>query len=561
MQRLMNGHIGPTGLPFAPFNVSASQLTSSHISKPITTMSQHSPPVRDHSRATSGSSNGSGNGQTARRPKCARCRNHGMISWLKGHKRHCRFRDCTCAKCNLIAERQRIMAAQVALKRQQAAEDAIAMGLRAVATGAPVNTYLPPGPIFGIQVTEPLTELKNRLDNSMKNNDNTNNSESDDYDQNDSESAIEDNASTDNTNSRLNNIEITVKSHSSQHQSCEDMKSEEKTQMTPIPNLLPPQSLSDTPLEQTVLMSRSPVTDSMSPHNNSDPKLSQQSKAIKINANKFMIRRHPSLIPSPPPPSQTSGLSHPELGNLIPADFRPGRLSPLDVISRIFPHQKRSVLDLVLQGCNGDVVKAIEHFLSINDAMILHSNHTNSGHNYSSFSEAHQRRREIEANMSPILGSIKSAFTPLSSGISLSTSNSLFGSTRNPPLGPPPPPIFPNMFSSSGAAYHRDFGGSPSIAPYPNAAAIHYLFHPNNAFTGASTGGGSVCPSGCSQCSNSMTTAAAVMLQNGGPDSPNSVSAFKEVRGNAAHETAVDLSTEASSWRSSPSSRGSKCTD
>ncbi|XP_055257360.1 doublesex- and mab-3-related transcription factor B1 [Moschus berezovskii] len=83
-----------------------------------------------------------------RTPKCSRCRNHGFLVPVKGHAGKCPWKQCTCEKCYLIAERQKIMAAQKVLKKQASGEEqemALCLQGPQLASGAAAAK---PGPSF-----------------------------------------------------------------------------------------------------------------------------------------------------------------------------------------------------------------------------------------------------------------------------------------------------------------------------------------------------------------------------------------------------------------------------
>ena len=78
-----------------------------------------------------------------------------------------------------------------------------------------------------------------------------------------------------------------------------------------------------------------------------------------------------------------------------PTGYRPGRLTPLEILERVFPLQRRSVLELVLQGCNGDLVKAIEHFISAQDTVAAqHQAALHANNNGASASQRQQHQNQ-----------------------------------------------------------------------------------------------------------------------------------------------------------------------
>ncbi|XP_071384105.1 doublesex- and mab-3-related transcription factor A2 [Centroberyx affinis] len=245
-----------------------------------------------------------------RTPKCARCRNHGVVSALKGHKRYCRWKDCMCAKCTLIAERQRVMAAQVALRRQQAQEENEARELQLLygtAEGlalAAANGIIPPRQNYEVFGSV--------------------NSES-------------------NSDSSIQKYELFPKSQLSG---------------------------STTP-QQTVGKPVSTDSDSApgisSPdgrHGGSGSENGDSESFISSPVSKPLKDGEETPGSVSPLGSDSGSETDKDEQEPSPSSAASRHMNAIDILTRVFPSHKRSVLELVLQGCGKDVVQAIEQILN-----------------------------------------------------------------------------------------------------------------------------------------------------------------------------------------------------
>ncbi|XP_031719972.1 doublesex- and mab-3-related transcription factor A2 [Anarrhichthys ocellatus] len=303
-----------------------------------------------------------------RTPKCARCRNHGVVSALKGHKRYCRWKDCMCAKCTLIAERQRVMAAQVALRRQQAQEENEARELQLLygtAEGlalAAANGIIPPRPSY-----EVFTCVNSDI----------------------------------NSDSSIQKYELFPKSQlSASATSQQNVGKPASTESDSAPGISSPDGRHG---------------GSGSENGDSESFISSPvSKPLKDGGE---TPRSVSSLGSDSGSETDKDEQDPS-----PSSAASRHMNAIDILTRVFPSHKRSVLELVLQGCGKDVVQAIEQIL--NNSGAQGSNKAGAGETWTAegvLQNAHQPPPSSASTIAPtrpmlpgaMTLSNRSAFSPL----------------------------------------------------------------------------------------------------------------------------------------------------
>ncbi|CAO2588475.1 Doublesex- and mab-3-related transcription factor A2 [Lemmus lemmus] len=287
-----------------------------------------------------------------RTPKCARCRNHGVVSALKGHKRYCRWKDCLCAKCTLIAERQRVMAAQVALRRQQAQEENEARELQLLygtAEGlalAAANGIIPPRPAYEVFGSVCATDGGGPGAGAPAGS---------------SGGA----GGAGGAEAKLQKFDLFPKTllqagrpDSPQPQPVKPLSPDgaDSGPGTSSPEVRPGsgsengdgESFSGSPLARASKEAGGSCPGSAGPGGGGEEDSPGSSSPLGSESGSEVDKEEAEAAPTP------------GLGS-CPG---PRQRTPLDILTRVFPGHRRGVLELVLQGCGGDVVQAIEQVLN-----------------------------------------------------------------------------------------------------------------------------------------------------------------------------------------------------